>query len=72
MNVSFFAIVRGVKVEIFASNFDGDPSVGLEIGPEEVWAKTVGGKIFELTDQETEQFGIEASKIYWDHIWIDS
>ena len=51
---------------LFADNFDGDPSVGIGIGPENVWATTLDGKPFELTDDEVEQFGIEASKCYWE------
>lgn len=66
MPLSFFAIVRGVEVEIFADQFDGDDSVGIPIGPEEVWAKTLEGQPFNLTDAEVERFGIEATEIYYD------
>lgn len=58
--------VRGTEVSVFADNFDGDPSVGLPYGPEDVWAKTIDGQPFELTDEEVERFGIEATEAYLD------
>lgn len=64
--MTWFETVRGVEVEIFAESFDGDPSVGIEYGPEEVYAKTLEGADFELTEDEVEKFTIEASKRYYE------
>jgi len=58
--------VRGTEVTVFAEDFDGDPSVGIGIGPESVWAETLDGTPFELTDEEVEKFGIEATECYLD------
>lgn len=66
MKISFFSVVRSVEVEIIATDFDGDPSVGIGIGPEQVWAKTLEGEPFELTDEEAEKLGIEATEIWYD------
>lgn len=66
MKISFFRVVRGVEVEIIATDFDGDPSVGIGIGPEDVSAKTMEGDPFDLTDEEVERLGIEATEIYYD------
>ena len=60
----FFETIRGVEVEVFATRFEGDPSVGLTIGPEEVWAKTLEGDDFYLYDEEVEQLAIKATEIY--------
>jgi len=60
----WFETVRDHEVEIFADSFDGDPSVGIEYGPEEVWAVTMAGASFDLTDEEVEKFTIEAAKRY--------
>lgn len=62
--IQYFETVRGVEVEIFAEDFDCDPSVGLPIGPENVYAKTMNGEYFDLTDEEVEKFGIKATEIY--------
>lgn len=66
MKIVFFSVVRGVEVEITASDFDGDESVGIGIGPEDVSAKTMEGDPFELTDEEADKLGIEATEIYYD------
>ncbi len=58
----FFRIVRGVEVEIIATQFDGDESVGIAYAPECVEAKTLDGEPFELTDDEIERFTIEAAE----------
>lgn len=64
--MNFIKTIRGVDVEVHADKFDGDPSVGIGIGPEEVWAETLDGEPFELTDEEVEQLGIEATEAYLD------
>lgn len=53
--MTFFETIRGVEVEIFAEEWDGDPSVGIPYGPEFVYAKTLDGQDFELTDAETDE-----------------
>ena len=62
--MTFFETIRGVEIEVFAERFEGDPSIGLEIGPEEVWAKTLDGKDFYLRDEEVEQLATKATEIY--------
>lgn len=59
--MTFMRTVRGVEIEVHAINFDGDPSVGIEYGPQDVYAETLDGKSFELTEEEVDQFTIEAS-----------
>ena len=66
MTLSFFRTIRGQELEVFADQFDGDESVGIGYGPEEVWAKTPEGEPFELTDLEIESLGIEATEIWYD------
>lgn len=64
--------IRGTEVIVYASSFDGDPSVGIPYGPDEVWAKDLNGNSFELTDDEVEKFGIEATEACEDdHIDYD-
>lgn len=58
--------MRGVEVEITASEFDGDESVGIAIGPEDVSAKTMEGDPFDLAVEEVERLAIEATEIYYD------
>ncbi len=63
-DIDFSKTVRGVDVTVFASNFSYDPSVGIvRFGPDDVWAKTEDGSDFELTEEEEEQLGIEASEL---------
>lgn len=66
MRVELFETIRGVEVHVFADNFDGDPSVGICYGPEEVYARDMDGNPFELTDEEVERFGIKATTIYYE------
>lgn len=66
MALSFFRTIRCHELEVFADHFDGDESVGIGYGPEEVWAKTLEGEPFELTDLEIESLGIEATKIWYE------
>lgn len=61
--MTFFETIRGVEVEVFAEEWDGDPSVGIPYGPEVVYAKTLDGEDFELTEGETEQMTILACHI---------
>lgn len=63
MSVNFSTTIRGVEVEIFANNFECDPSVGLAGQHEELYAETLDGDDFELTDAEVEQLLIEAAEI---------
>lgn len=59
-------VVRGVEVTVTAEDFDGDESVGIAIGPETVCAETLSGEPFELTDEEVETFGIQATELYFE------
>jgi hypothetical protein len=62
--VDFEKTIRGNDVTVFARSFTEDVSVGLNLGPEEVWAETEDGELFDLTDAEIEQLGIEATEFY--------
>ena len=63
--ISFYATIRFIEVEVFASGFDGDPSVGLEIAPEEIHAKRICTNTdFPLTDAEIEVFSRKAAELY--------
>lgn len=67
MKLNWSEVVRGVEVEIYATDFDGDESVGIPYGPETVYAETMDGKPFELTEDEITKFTIEASEAaYYD------
>jgi hypothetical protein len=56
--------VRGVEVEVIGDSFDGDPSVGIPYGPEQVYAETMDGEHFELTPAEEEQFTVELAEAH--------
>ena len=63
--ITFSKVIRGVEVEVEASQFDGDDSVGIPIGPECVTATGPDGEDFPLTDAEVESLGIEAAECYY-------
>lgn len=65
-NVELEREVRGVKVVVHANNFTEDPSVGIRLGPDEVYAKTEDGKDFELTEEEEIRFSTEATDSFLD------
>ena len=52
MDAKKIVTIRGIEVEVTATSFDGDPSVGIAYGPEEVYATTLDGEPFELTEEE--------------------
>ena len=52
MDAKKIVTVRGVEVEVTATAFEGDPSVGIAYGPEQVYATTLDGEPFELTEEE--------------------
>lgn len=64
--MTFFETIRGVEIEVHAEDWYGDPSVGIEYGPETVYARTLDGEDFELTDEETEKLTSTAIKASWD------
>ena len=64
MKLTSSKTIRGTEVEVTATDFDGDTSVGMPYGPEVVYAETLDGEPFELTDEETEELIIEFSKSY--------
>ena len=64
MHVEFEKTIRGVEVTVHADNFDSDPSVGIGLGPDELWAETDAGAEFALTDEEVDQLSIEATDRY--------
>jgi len=69
MAIRFHDTIRGVEVEITATDFDGDESVGISYGPEQVFAKRLDdGTDFELTDSEIELAGITATEIYYEDV----
>lgn len=55
--------IRGVKVTVFGSNYTEDASVGINFGPDEVWAETVDGDDFELTENEIDDFSEKLANI---------
>lgn len=63
--IDFFHTIRGHEVQVFASDFDGDPTVGLPYGPECVWAE-LDGQPFELTEAEEAEMGVIATEIVLD------
>jgi hypothetical protein len=69
--IQFDRVVRGVEVTVTAEDFDGDESVGVPIGPETVYAETLSGEPFDLTDDEVETFGIQASESYFNDCDFD-
>lgn len=62
--MKFIKTIRGVEVEVTAASWDGDPSCGIPYGPEEVYASTLDGQPFDLTDDEVEELTIEACRLY--------
>jgi hypothetical protein len=62
--VEFSRTIRGVEVQVFADSFEGDDETGIPYGPEEVWAETLDGEPFELTDEEAEFLGMAATDMY--------
>lgn len=67
MRIELSRIVRGVKVTVYGSHFDGDESVGIPVGPEEIGAtRDDDGTEFQLTDEELEQFQLELSRAYYE------
>lgn len=64
MKLKVSATIRGVEVEVIGESFEGDPSVGIPYGPEQVYAVTLNNEPFELTVEEEEHYTIELSKQY--------
>jgi hypothetical protein len=62
-------VIRGKEVTVFADAFGEDLSVGINWGPEEVWAEDLHGNNFELTDEEFEDFAIRAAEDTYDDIF---
>lgn len=56
-------VVRFVQVTVFGDNYTEDRSVGLNFGPDDVWAEKEDGSNFELTEKEQEEFGIKLAEI---------
>ena len=57
-------IIRGTAVVVKAGNFSSDPSVGIEMGPDEIYAETPEGQPFEMTEDEEAHYGGEATDLY--------
>lgn len=64
--MNFIHTIRGEEVEVHAESWDGDESVGMAYVPEEVYANTLEGAPFELTDEEIEELTIKAVEIYYE------
>jgi hypothetical protein len=64
MSIEFERTVRGIEVTIIAQEFEEDHSVGLNLGPNILYATTEDGKDFELTELELEKYGREATEIF--------
>lgn len=65
MKVEFEREIRGRTVTIFADCFSQDPTVGIGLGPDELWAE-IDGKPFELTDEEYSQMCELATEVFID------
>jgi hypothetical protein len=63
-SVELEKVIRGVAVTVYANNFEEDRSVGLNLGPDEMYAKTEDGAEFELTDDEQSALAEEATEEY--------
>lgn len=64
MKLSTVTTIRGIEVEVTATAFDGDDSVGIPYGPEEIYAETLDGQPFELTEEELDKYTLEFSERY--------
>ena len=64
--IEFEKTIRGVEVTVYADNFYSDHSVGIEFGPDEVYATKDNGEDFELTEQEIVDLSGEAIDLYWE------
>jgi hypothetical protein len=62
--IEFDDTIDGKPVCVFADRFEEDLSVGIHLGPEEVWAETPDGQAIELSPKEEERLGIKATDIY--------
>lgn len=62
--MELFRTIRGVKVKIIADEFSGDESVGIGYGPEVLYAETMDGEPFELTDKEAMEISGDATESY--------
>lgn len=66
MKVEFERTIRDRPVTIYADCFSQDPTVGIGLGPDELWAETEDGKSFELTDDEYSELCRAATEIFID------
>ena len=56
------AVIRGVPVFVCGDDFEGDDSVGMAYGPNELWAiRRDDATAFELTDGERDEWFIAAA-----------
>lgn len=65
MKITWSETIRGVDVDVVASQWDGDESVGIPYGPECIEACDMNGEPFDLTDDEIDQLIITAGEIYF-------
>lgn len=65
-SVEWYEHFRGVEVLVKASSFDGDASVGIPYGPEEICAEDLDGQVFELTPEEEAACTITAMELMED------
>lgn len=68
MTIEFDSIVRDTNVIVYASGFFEEHDVGIHMHPEELYAKTLKGKDFALTDKEEEELAAIAIEMYWDRM----
>jgi hypothetical protein len=61
--MTFFDTIRDTEIEVFAEEWDGDISCGIAYGPEVVYAKTLDGQPFELTELEEAAMTVKAMEI---------
>lgn len=58
--------IRGHDVTVHAELFTEDPSVGVPLGPDEIWAVDEYGHDFELEEHELDEIAEETSAMHQD------
>lgn len=66
--MEFFATIRGIEIVVTAERWIDDPSVGISLQPEIVYAKTLDGQDFPLTDTEEYILTDKAINHYYDRM----
>jgi hypothetical protein len=62
--IRFSHTLRGLECDVEASEFDYDPTVGINLGPNQITATTSERVEIELTDKELEELSGIATDCY--------